>query len=236
METTKEINFLLTSPRIEIMKAISKGKNTPTSIAKELGYSIAHINQQLKIMEAYEYIRRRKEQEKKTIGKPRTKYEISKKIYLIAKITPQETKITITKPDKINDFINNTLFIIDEKTRYALQKFYFTEEEFIQTMDIIAILKKEGQKKIMENNEIHLLVIAKEVEEIRKNKSKIIIETPDKEKITIVLWSHTKEEIKEGIKRKEQYFIEKVKEAEELWNLTEEKILKELKKEIKRKE
>ncbi len=220
-----ELEFICTSPRWEILELISKNKNTATEIAKHLNFSVAHINQQLKLLEAYNYIKKSKKS-KGTVGKPRTKYHITKNHYFIGKLTRNQAKITIVRPNKKSDFINNTMFIMDEEQKYFLQKFYFTHEEFIHTTDLIATLPPE--------NQIHLLVIAKKVDEIRSKKSNFTIGSQDGKQMKFVLWSHTKEEIIKGLENKEKYFIEKISEAKPLWNLTDEDILSELKEVLNR--
>lgn len=205
----KELEFLLNAKRWLIMQAISQGKNSATSIASHLKISIAHASNQLQLLEAKNYLKKDKTTTS-TIGKPRTTYTINKELVILAQLSQHSTFIHTIRPAPEAQFIINTLQLQSEQDIYDLQKFYYTHEDLIFSMAYMGLLD-------ITPHEIHFLAITNHVENVRKEHSNITINNYAGKKRKIVLWSHTKEEVINGLRNKETYYMEKVKKMEPYW-------------------
>ena len=94
---------------------------------------------------------------------------------------------------------------------YFLQKLYYTHENFFHIIQAAGIIDSN-------EHEIHLFIIGKDIEQIRQEKSSITMTSPIGQTKTFILWTHTKEEVENGLKNKEIYFIEKIKQSEPIWS------------------
>ncbi|MBN1275625.1 hypothetical protein JXA12_05035 [Candidatus Woesearchaeota archaeon] len=205
----KEAAFLFTAHRWNILESIAAGNTSATPIAKKLDLSLAYVNTQLKLLAAAGWLKQEKAREKK-VGKPRHDYAINKELVIIGAINPREVSLNQIKPAKRAQFIVSTLFQQNEQDLYFLQKFYYQHEEFIMNTSLMALLETK-------DNETHFLTIGEDVENIRKKHSNIILKNPEGKERKIVIWSHTKEEIEQGLKNNEQYYVEKIRKAKPFW-------------------
>lgn len=205
----RELEYLLNAKRWAIMQAISQGKQSATSIASNLKISITYANTQLQLLEAKGYLKRDKEKETK-VGKPRTRYSITKDMIIIASVNQESTFMHAFKPGPEARFITSSLRLQSEQDLYYIQKFYYTHEELILSTQFMALID-------ITPDEIHFLAITKDVENIRKHHSNITITNQAGKKRKIILWSHTKEEVLAGLRGQESYYLEKIKTMEPYW-------------------
>ena len=204
-----EASFICSPQRWNIITAITTGVDSATTLAEKLQLSIPYINTQLKLLEAAGYVKKEKKRTAK-IGKPRTHYRVAKELAIVAAIKPSKTQLSVVKPQKHASFIFNTLFLKNEDELYFLQKFYYTNEDLIHSTEMTALIdtKEDG---------MHFLVITPDVDEFRKKYSNIVITHPLKKEQKIVMWSHTKEEVLQGLQNKEEYYVKKVEKATPYW-------------------
>ncbi|MFT4311428.1 MAG: ArsR/SmtB family transcription factor [Candidatus Woesearchaeota archaeon] len=184
--------FELTKSKWDLLEKISKKEITPTQLAKKLGTSIPNISQQLTLLEAKGFLTKKKNLRKEK----RVTYKINKERIgiIILGEKPQRKEIT---QDKETKYIVN-LLINEIKNKQELIKLYYDYKELIEKADSLSVFEET-------TNEIHLLIITKEVEHFRKQSN---IEINQKK---IIFWSHTHQEILQGQKNQEKYFIEKIK-------------------------
>lgn len=196
----------LSGTRWEIISTLSKGDAAISEIAKATKTSIPNISQQAKLLEAYGLIKVRGEK-RGGPGKPKLFYALAKKYAFIAVARPGFAAKRSFVLDGASLIMLNTLFWEHKEDHYYLQKFYWQQEEFVEKCKAIAIIDSIDQ-------EIHLLVVAeeKDLEKLRKEFSKVVITDPDGKKKSIISWTHSMEEIDEGLKKKEEYYQKLVKQ------------------------
>lgn len=202
---------LLTGARWKVLENVAeKGPKTATKIAQETGITLPAISQAMKLLEAYGYIIAKK-QKRSGPGKPTVEYQLKKQTAMISLcLTGLAEKISIT-PDAKTEAQLRT-FMLSPKDRYWLNKLLCTQDGLLDDCQAIGFVHSTDK-------ESHLVVIAEKLEAFRKEHANIKLEgkTSDdekgKEKRTIVIWSHTQQEVIEGLERKEAYFIDLIKEA-----------------------
>ena len=187
--------------RWKLLKSLEDKPLTPKELSKKTKTTISNASQQLKLLEAYGYVKRnsiggpnsRKDQDRRVV------YYLTNTDYLVS-IKQGVTNITKLQKEDYLEFIVNC--IQSKITKLSeLIKFYFENEKTIKKCQGVFLIEES-------KNEIHLLVISPEVEFFRQNSKK---EVQTKTKAEIVFWSHTIEEIKQGLAKKEDYFVEKTK-------------------------
>lgn len=211
-KTIEDACFILNPVRWDIISAITKGLGSATKIAKETGKSIAFIGQQLALLEANGFIKQAKPKKgkNKLIGKPPKSYEIAKEMNIIISIGSDEINMQTITPNNLDKYRLSSLMASNYEDLYFLQKLYYTHDSFVNIIQSVGIIESTP-------TEIHLLVISTNVETIRKEKSNITMTSPEGMTKTFILWAHTIEEVQEGLKRKEHYFIDKVTKAKQIW-------------------
>lgn len=208
---------LLSDNKFLILKAISLGTSNPTSIAEITNTSLSNVSQQIKILEAYGLIRKVESlknsnkyktnesstQQIKTSGKPKTNYEINSNNMSFA-VTSKE--LCVKKTISINKTIKPIISIIantDEEDIAFLLKFYYKYEEVIAKIKAFGIVKSSKES-------IELFIITDHLDEIRGKFSNIFIDEGGRTK-KIINWSHNETELREGLIRKDKYFIDFIK-------------------------
>lgn len=205
----QDISFIFNPNRWNILEAISQGHTSATTIAKKLNISLAYIAQQLKLLEAYHYLKK-EPPTTQTVGKPQTHYKITKDLILLAAINEKKVGMNVFKPPKRTQFLINTLFQNNELELYFLQKFYYLYESFIHSTQLVALTE-------INPHEIHFLIITTNVEEARKKYSNIVLKNAEGAERKIVIWSHNLEEVNIGLQNNEQYYLEKISKAQPYW-------------------
>lgn len=205
----QDVLFHLNTERWKMLSAIAQGTSTPKQLAKNTTLSLAYVSQQLKLMEAYGLLKQAK-QATKRVGKPSTNYTINTSENVIITLRQGHASINTIKQNAYNRILNWTLNLTNDEERYLLQKFSYAYETLAENIDLLAITQRETDK-------IHLLAITTDVETFRTKHSNIKLGTPAGKEKTLVIWSHTQDEIITGLTAKESYFIDKIKNAEMLW-------------------
>lgn len=196
---------LLTGTRWKVIENVAKkGPKTATQIAKDTGVTLPAISQAMKLLEAYGYIVAKK-QKRSGPGKPAVEYQLKKQTAMITICLPGLAEKINISPDPETEAELRTL-MLSPKDRYWLLKLLCTQDDLLEDCQAIGFVKSTEK-------ETHLLVIAEKLDAFRKEYSKIRLEGKGKEKKTIVIWSHTEQEIIDGLGRKEHYFADLVKQA-----------------------
>lgn len=206
-----EIESILTNSKWDILKELSKNPKSPIELATQFKTTIANISQQLKILEALGVVSKTKifNSEK---GKPRMQYYIVTDLTYIIKISKNQTVKQSIKKDACSNLTLNTILTVSKKDQFYILKLYFDNFEILSNSSI-------GYFKTTDKT-IELFLITNEIEHARKKISNI--EYPNSEGIIkkIVIWSHNKQEIDEGIKNKDLHFLNLIKESEILLDET----------------
>ena len=203
-----DYNGILTESRWKIIKEITKKESSATSIAKELGTSLANVSQQLRLLEAYQLVKKERKEKNNSPGKPKTIYTLDKEIAELTIISPEVTKRTSLELDDAQKLMLTIWLKVKKEDQYYLEKFLMCNREIIEKCPGIAISKKSKEK-------IELLLVTDHIDEIRQKYSNQKIKEGSNTK-EIVCWTHSLAELKEGLLKHEEYFQNLVKELETL--------------------
>ncbi len=190
----------LNETRLEILKHVAEAESTPKEIAEKTGNTLANSSYQLKLLEASGYLYRKKASKGKGSRKKtdrRILYGLQSEIAIINTIHPLSSGRKEIKLKGENEFLTNILFKEIPERKYIL-KFWYQHDNLITKIDGMLL-------KDINPSEVHLFIITKDVDVFREN-NKIVLNSGGEEKI-LVFWSHTEEEVREGIKNKDPYFM-----------------------------
>lgn len=189
---------LFASPKWELIKEVATSSQSPTSLAKKLHTSIPNVLHHLKLLEAYGIITGKPSKMKKT-GKPPTLYGLAKPLAFIVLLDKIGSAKKTFYPNTKERFFLQCMFNLKEPENMAFMKLGIEHPELLDEYNTIGI--KDSSSK-----SANLLVICQDVSIYRNQKSKITVKT-EKGDHTFTIWSHTREEFIEGIRKKEDYFI-----------------------------
>lgn len=206
-----EFEDLLTKSKWSILKELAKGEKSAVEIARKTNQSIANVTQQLQLLEAYNLVKKAKQVKEKKAGKPRTPYVLSQEIVLTSMLKPgiaEKRLLKLKELDAYHRFLLNLFFILNPEDHYYLIKFTCITD-IIKKADTIAYLNSDDK-------EIEIMIITEHTREVREKYSNMNITGLDGKTKKIISWTHNKKEIEEGLERKEDYFINLVKNSREL--------------------
>lgn len=192
----------------QILKILSKYPQTPKQLAERLGTTIANMSQQLKLLEAYGFLKKARADKGPNSRKTkdlRVVYSLIKGKTWLINVSPGNVKRKELKTTPETAMLVN-LLLLDLKDEHPFVLNFFLNSPLVEHIDSAYHLKSEKQ-------EINILIITKKLEHFREAKSSLKIKYKNEEK-TIRFWSHTLQEIKEGLSRKEEYFQSIVSQAE----------------------
>lgn len=195
----------------QILKILSKNPQTPKQLAEKLGTTIANMSQQLKLLEAYGFLKKTRTDKgpnSRKVKDLRIMYTLVKGKTWLINVTPGSVKRKeLKQTTEISLLVNILLLDLKEEHPFVLN--FFLNNPLVEYIDSAYYLKSE-------KTEINLLIITKKLEHFRESKSSLKVKYKSEEK-TIRFWSHTLLEIKEGLSKKEKYFQDLVSQAELLF-------------------
>lgn len=208
-----EFEDLLTKSKWSILKELAKGDKSAVDIARKTNQSTANVTQQLVILEAHGLVKKaKKEEHQERPGKPKTPYSLSQELFAFSFLKSgmaEKSIIKLREADLFPKFILNAYFTLKEEDHYPVIK-YVCESEILKKADSIGFLKSNEK-------EIELFVITEEqLHDFREKFSNYNITCLDGKTKKIISWSHNKKEVEEGLGKKEEYFINLVKNSKEL--------------------
>jgi DNA-binding Lrp family transcriptional regulator len=195
----------------QILKILSKNPQTPKQLADRLGTTIANMSQQLKLLEAYGFLKKVRADRGPNARKTkdlRVMYSLVKGKTWLINVMPGSVKRKELKQTPEITFLVN-LLLLDLKEEHPFVLNFFLNSSLMDYIDSIYHLKSD-------KSEINLLVITKKLEHFREAKSSLKVKYKSEER-TIRFWSHTPQELKEGLSKKEKYFQDLVSQAELLF-------------------
>jgi len=197
-----EFEQLIGNASWTILETLADGEKSPAEIAKATGISLASISQQTRLLNAYSLISLQK-RPRAGPGKPKQSYNLTKELaYLVVLRKGFAGKKTLKLDDHHKAHLN-LCFLDKVEDHYYLEKFLWEREELLQHCDTLAVSDSDGR-------EIHLLIITDEqhLEKLRKEMSTTVIRhVPDKkEERKVICWTHTLQEVRDGLARDDDYF------------------------------
>lgn len=199
----------LNNTQKNILFELSKQDASPKQLANKLNKTISYVSQQLKILYLAGYIKQIDVQTGKGSRSHkdiRSLYALKKElIKLTALIKNNSKEIELPNTETVRLFVN--CFSAQVKKPNYILKLYFCKPKLVQALTNLYFLE--------EGKEVELLVITKQLEQFRNEKSLQKIMYEDKE-ITFRFWSHSPKELYEGINNNERYYLQKVKMAKPL--------------------
>jgi hypothetical protein len=210
-----EQESLLSKSRWSILKELAKGSKSAVEIARKINQSVANITQQLVVLEAYELVKKLKQEKpekQKRPGKPKTPYALNQEIFAFWLLKPglaEKNVIKLKEADLFSKFMLNAFFTLREEDTYPIVK-YVCESEILKKADTIAFLQSNEK-------EIELFIITEQqLHDFRENYSNFHVNGLDGKTKKIISWSHNKKELEEGVEQKDEYFVNLVKNSKAL--------------------
>jgi hypothetical protein len=208
---TDEFSDEIAGSKWQILKILSKSPQTPKQLAEKLGTTIANMSQQLKLLEAYGYLKKARADRGPNSRKGkdlRVLYTLVKGKTWLTSVGPGNVKRKELKLTPDTSLMIN-LLLSDYKEEIPFILNFFMNHSVVEHIDSAYYLRSDSE-------EIHILVITKKLDQFREAKSAIKIKHRNGER-TIRFWSHTLPEIKDGLVRKEPYFQDLIVQSTPLY-------------------
>ena len=154
-----ETESLLSSVKWEIIKELSKEKQSPLQLAAKTSTTMANISQQLRILEAAGLVDKKKIPNRDK-GKPRTLFFIKRPSAYLVLFSDRFADKRLFETSREDEAVIKTLMVRNPDARRLFQKAYWRLEKELPNIEVIAILEKEGKYE--------LAIISRNSEEIEK--------------------------------------------------------------------
>lgn len=201
----QEIPEILSNNKWQLLKELAEKEQSATDLSEILNTSISNITQQLKLLEAYNIVTKKKSEEK-NIGKPRILYRIKEDFAYSMIVKKNRAEKKIFKLEGFTGFLYNLLFTTGSDDSFYILKFMLKNEEVFKRCKALGFLKSS-------KDAVELFILTEHVDEIRSRFSNLFIEDINGKTKKIINWTHNESEINDGIYRKEKYFLDM------LWNV-----------------
>jgi hypothetical protein len=197
-------NDIFSGNKWELLKEVSYKPVSPTELAITTKTSLSNIIQQLKLLEAYNLVRKEKSTEKSSGGKPKTMYSLSNEFVFAAIVKQGLVEKKFYKIEGMSKVFFNILFIAGIEDLFFIMKFSMKHEDLLfKKCKAIGFIKSTKET-------IELFLVTDNLDEIRSKFSNVFIEDAGKTK-KIINWSHNEHEIADGISRKDKYYLDMMK-------------------------
>jgi predicted transcriptional regulator len=190
----------ITPARFEILKKITKNDWCATDLAKELGFSVPYVHQQLVLLEAQGYIKKKILRDKLP-GKPKQVYKLIQNFAYVTILKDGfADEFKISKQDKMLDFLQ----IISElpiSSQNLMSKYYWAISDDFEKILSLSLISYDDTKI-----ELFAITTEDELQNLRKTISHIKFGVKGAEK-TVSCWVHTLKECEDGISKKDNYYL-----------------------------
>jgi len=196
----------------EILETVAKEPISPKGLAKILGSTQANMSQQLKLLEAYGYVKKKRVDKgpgSRKKNDSRIVYSLSKNLISVTKIHPLNIKKEEIRLTPLNQFLANIMLCDIKEGSEELLELYITRKDLFKDIDVLFYLRTESK-------EIHLLVVTENLDKFRGDNSTIDLSNGEGG-LKLRFWSHTIQDMKKGISKQEKYFVEQMKIAKFLY-------------------
>ena len=130
-----DFDSFFSTPRWNILEIIAKKPSSPVEISKELKTSVSYISQQLRLLEAANFV----EKERTGMadkGKPRMIFSLNKEMVYFTSLTRNPVKKLVYLTD-YHKSVLNIWAIEDTKIHNSLNKAYYFLESYLDEIDSI---------------------------------------------------------------------------------------------------
>jgi hypothetical protein len=180
--------------RWELLKALSHGKASATELSKATKLSLPNISQQLKLLEAYEFVEHVKD--RKGPGKPRQVYTLKRELCHLTFARSGYAEKRFFNPGPYHTMLLNILFLPNIQDHPYLHAYLLNDE---LTANCAVAFLKSGE------HDLEVLLLTDNLELIRAKYSGTYISYAGKSR-KVVAWTHNLQELNDGLARKEPYF------------------------------
>ncbi len=186
---------LLRNARWEILREMSRGKSNATQLARGAKTSLPNVSQQLRLLEAYDLVEHTREQ-RRGAGKPRHLYRLKRPLCHLALARAGFAQKLFFSPDATQALLLSVLFL-PSPVQAPLLKALLSNEELLEKCAIAHV--KGGSESI------ELLLVTEHADEIRRKYSSVAVEWGGLSR-TIISWTHTLAEVRDGLSRGDAHF------------------------------
>lgn len=190
-----------------LLKEIAEKPLSPSELAEKTHTSLSNVVQQLKLLEAHGIIKKEKAEPTNMNGKPKMIYSLNKELAYVVFLAEGKAERNVFKLDRTTKGFFNILFQTSNEDVFFLTKFIFQNEDILKKCKAIALIKTT-------RDSIDLFLITESVDEIRAKFSNNFIQDLTGKTKKIINWTHTVHEVKDGLHRKDKYFIDMVKNSQ----------------------
>lgn len=207
----QEINpEIFSNSKWTLIKEIAIKKQCPTELAIKTNTSLSNITQQLKLLEAYNIIKREKSGERNT-GKPKTMFSLNEEFTYSIMLKNGKAERKYFKIEGFNSLLFNSMFILGVEDAFYMLKFSFKYEDILKKCKSIGVIRAGKES-------IELFLITDHVDEIRSKFSNIFIEDHGGKTKKIINWTHNEFELNDGLNRKDRYYMDMLKNVSILYD------------------
>jgi len=193
-----------------ILKALAEKQQSQTELAAKTGTSLSNITQQIKLLEAYNVVKRHRDPEK-SAGKPKTIYSLNTEIVYAIMLKNGKAEKKTFRIEGVISLVFNSLFLPNPDDTFYIIKFFIRHEEMLKKCKAIGFLKSG-------KDSIELFLITDNVDEIRIKFSNTFVEDTSGRTKKIINWTHNEFEINDGLHRKDKYFVDIFKNVQALYD------------------
>ncbi len=192
---------LFTGSKWELLEQLAKRPQSTSELAKKLRTSQANVSQQLRQLELAGIVSRERTERKNV----HYQYTIAEPFLYVVTVGPRTAQKKTFHNDRYQRFLAGLLM---NRHGGALLALVAGQPDVFKRFDAVGVLDRERPE---------LFVLAQGVDEIRQHHANIEVKTPEGN-ARVVVWSHTPEELRDGLTRKEGYFADMLKDITLLYD------------------
>ena len=190
------VEQLFTGSRWQLLEALAKKPQSTSELAEKLQTSQANTSQQLKQLELAGIIKRRRAPEKKRVHYV---YEIPQEYTYLISLAPGRAQKSVVEHKDHRQLI---LTLLSHEHAIPLTTFLLCLPDYFNKSLAIGVLKRPNPQ---------LFILTEHVDEFRTN-SNIEVQTIQGE-AKIAIWSHSANEVAQGLKNNDQYFYDSLQQT-----------------------
>ncbi|MGE0793037.1 MAG: hypothetical protein AB7V77_02540 [Candidatus Woesearchaeota archaeon] len=217
-------HILFSNSKFEILKKVAEKEQSPTDLSQKLGFSVPYVHQQMVLLEAQGFIKKKVLKDGSN-GKPKQIYRLINEfanISLVREGFAEQFKIS---KEGYTLLYLQLISMMPSSNYFLFSKYYWQNVEEIFKLKSLSLISYDDEKI-----ELFGVADANDVFELRKKISHVKLKDVKNEDKIIVCWVNTVTECQEGILKKDNYYLSHITRAKVLFD--NENILKELKEEI----
>jgi predicted transcriptional regulator len=195
---------ILSSNKWAIIEAIAEKHQSPTELSEKTGTSLSNITQQLKLLEAYEIVKKDKSTENKYAGKPRSVYSINSNHAYAAIVYDGKAEKKSFELEGPLRTLFNILMTVPKDDILLMVRFHIKHEDMLKKCKAIGFIKSLKES-------IELFLITDHVDEMRTKFSNIFLDDGHGKTKKIINWTHNEFEVGDGLNKKDKYYMEMMK-------------------------